>query len=61
MSILRQGPVTGLWAEVAMDGVVLFERGLKLSMALVRIRREIISGRLVRRLVHGQPCWSEVA
>ncbi|MFB3852307.1 MAG: toxin-antitoxin system HicB family antitoxin [Vicinamibacterales bacterium] len=54
-------PVTGLWAEVAMDGVVLFERGLKVSTALVRIRREIMSGRLVRRLVHGQPYWTEVA
>jgi hypothetical protein len=54
-------PVTGLWAEVAIDGVVLFERGLQLSAVLVRARREILAGRLVRRLVHGQPYWTEVA
>jgi predicted nucleotidyltransferase len=55
------GRVSGLWAEVAIDGVVLFERGVQLSALLVRIRREILAGRLVRRLVHGQPYWSEGA
>jgi len=54
-------PVAGLWAEVAMDGVVLFERELRLSARLVGVRRDIASGRLVRRLVHGQPYWTEVA
>lgn len=53
--------VGGLWAEVAVDGVVLFERGLELSRLLVSIRREIAGGRIVRRLVHGQPYWTEVA
>lgn len=50
----------GLWAEVALDGVVLFERGLALSAHLVRVRRDIVGGRLVRRVVHGQPYWTEV-
>jgi hypothetical protein len=54
-------PASGLWGEVAVDGVVLFERALLVSAALVRIRRQILAGRLVRRLVHGQPYWSEVA
>lgn len=51
----------GVWGEVAVDGVVLFERDLRLSAQLVRIRREIAAGRLVRRLAHGQPYWTQVA
>lgn len=52
---------TGLWAEAAIDGIVLFERGLAVSRRLVEIRRDVLAGRLVRRTVHGQPYWSEVA
>lgn len=53
--------VTGVWAEAAIDGVVLFERDFRLSSRLVRIRRDIAAGRIVRRLAHGQPYWTEVA
>lgn len=53
--------VGGLWAELAVDGIVLFERGLALSTRLVRVRRQIAAGRLVRRTLHGQPYWKEVA
>jgi predicted nucleotidyltransferase len=56
------GMVTGgVWAEAAIDGVVLFERRLSLSQQLAAVRRHILSGRLVRRRVHGQPYWAEVA
>jgi len=60
---LRDGEArtTGLWAEAAIDGIVLFERGLRVSRRLAAIRREVLAGRLVRRTVHGQPYWSEVA
>lgn len=51
--------ISGMWAEVATDGVVLFERGLAISMRLVEIREEIAAGRLIRRRVHGQPYWVE--
>ncbi len=54
-------PPGALWAEAALDGVVLFERGLELSRFLVRVRREILSGRLMRRTAQGQPYWIEVA
>lgn len=53
--------VAGLWAEVALDGIVLFDRGLALSARLARVRRDIADGRLVRRSLHGQPYWKEVA
>lgn len=56
------GPgITSVWAEVALEGVVLFERGLELSRYLVRVRREILKGRIVERWTHGQRYWVEVA
>jgi predicted nucleotidyltransferase len=53
--------VAGIWAEVALDGLVLFEQGLRLSTRLVQVRREIAAGRIVRRVAHGQPYWTGVA
>ena len=50
-----------VWAEAAIDGIVLFERGLAVSRALANIRRDIAEGRLVRRTLHGQPYWAKVA
>jgi predicted nucleotidyltransferase len=51
----------GVWGEAAIDGLVLFERDPRLSAYLARVRRAIAEGRLVRRLVHGQPYWTEAA
>ena len=48
----------GVWGEIAVDGVVLFERDLRLSTFLVSVRRDIAAGRFVRRTVHGQPYWT---
>ena len=53
--------ISGTWAEVAMDGVVLFERGLTVSRRLVELRRRIASGGLAHRRSHGQSYWVEVA
>lgn len=53
--------LSSVWAEVALDGVVLFERDFHISSKLVQVRHEILSGRFVRRVVHGQPYWTEVA
>jgi predicted nucleotidyltransferase len=52
---------TGVWAEAAIDGIVLFERGLEVSRRLVKVRHDVMAGRLVRRMAHGQPYWCEVA
>ena len=51
---------SGLWAEAAIDGLVLFDRRGHLSTALTRIRRAV-DGRLVRRVVHGQSYWVEAS
>jgi len=52
------GAVGGLWAEVALDGIVLFEKGFRVSSRLAQVRRDIVSGRMVRRMVHGHPYWT---
>lgn len=48
---------SGLWAEAATEGLVLFECGLELSRRLVDIRKLIAAGGMSRRHVHGQPYW----
>lgn len=54
-------PPSGLWGEVAVDGIVLFERDLRLSFRLAALRRSLIEGRFRRRVVHGRGYWMEVA
>lgn len=49
--------VAGLWAEVALDGIVLLDDRLRLSARLVPVRRDIAESRIVRRTSHGQPYW----
>ena len=57
----RAATPAGIWAEVAMDGLVLFERDLQLTRRLVEIRHRIAEGRIVRRYAHGQPYWTVAA
>lgn len=52
---------SGTWAEVAVDGIVLFDRDLTVSRRLVELRNMIAEGGLVRREVHGQPYWMEAS
>ena len=51
----------GLWAEIAVDGIILFTRDLLLPSLLVRIRHDIAAGRIIRRVVHGQSYWTDAA
>ena len=53
--------ITGLWAEVSIDGIVLFDAELSLSRRLAEIRRRIASGEVVRRWEGGHPYWVGVA
>lgn len=50
-------PPSGTWLEVALDGIVLFDRNLILSRRLVELRKLILDGSMERREVHGQPYW----
>lgn len=54
-------PASALWAEAAIDGIVLFERSLRVSRRLAAVRAEIAAGRLQRRQAHGQPYWVAAA
>jgi hypothetical protein len=49
--------VAGVWAEAALDGIVLLDPDLRLSRRLIRVRHDIMTGRIVRRTAHGQPYW----
>ncbi|MGH7573850.1 MAG: toxin-antitoxin system HicB family antitoxin [Longimicrobiales bacterium] len=53
--------VSALWAEVAIDGIVLLDPRLLVSRRLADIRRRIVAGEIVRRRAHGQPYWVEAA
>jgi predicted nucleotidyltransferase len=48
---------SGFWAEIAIDGLILFDQNLALATRLAEVRRAIADGRLVRRRVHGQSYW----
>ncbi len=51
--------ITSTWAEVALDGLVLFDPDFALARSLAAIRRRIVTGALQRRSAHGQPYWLE--
>lgn len=47
-----------VWLEVALDGVIVFDREGRITRYLSRVRRDIANGTLVRRRAHGQPYWT---
>lgn len=49
--------IGGLWFEVALDGIVLFDRGLHVTRFLSRVRNLIASGRVRMKITHGHPYW----
>ena len=53
--------LTGLWAEVALEGVLLFDKDFRISVRLVEFRKDIAAGRALRRRMHGRSYWVEVA
>lgn len=53
--------LSALWYEAAVEGVVVYERDGAVAAQLRRARRVIASGRVVRKLVQGQPYWTDAA
>ena len=49
---------SGFWAEIAVDGIVLYQRDAHISNWLAAVRRQLAEGRLQRRTVHGQAYWA---
>jgi len=50
-------PVSGLWAEMTLDGIVLYDPGLTVTRRLGEIRRRVAAGEIRRRAVDGEPYW----
>ena len=49
--------VGGLWYEMAIDGIVLWDPDLKVSRFLSQLRHELMSGKIRREFAYGQPYW----
>lgn len=54
-------PVTGVWCEAAVDGLVWFDPDGRIGRRLAYVRRSIAMGRVVRGTAHGQPYWKGAA
>jgi predicted nucleotidyltransferase len=46
-----------IWYEAAVDGIVLYEAGRRVSRFLIGIRRKIAAGALERKTAYGHPYW----
>ena len=46
-----------LWFEVAMDGIVLFEKGRRVSRFLSELRRAVAEGLIERKTAYGHGYW----
>jgi predicted nucleotidyltransferase len=58
VQIPREGErIGGLWFEVALDGIVLFDKDLNLSRFLSRVRDLVADGRVRRLVTHGHSYW----
>jgi predicted nucleotidyltransferase len=49
--------VSGLWAEVSLDGVIIFDRDFSVHRYLTHVRRLIAEEKVTRRRAHGQNYW----
>jgi predicted nucleotidyltransferase len=49
--------IGGLWFEVALDGILLYDRDLRLSRFLSHVRNLIADGQVKRMVTHGHPYW----
>ena len=49
--------IGGLWFEVALDGILLYDRDLRLSRFLSHVRDLIAGGKVRRMVTHGHPYW----
>lgn len=50
---------TALWAEIAQEGIVVWERDYRLSRRLAVLRKQLARSGMQRRTLHGQPYWTE--
>jgi predicted nucleotidyltransferase len=53
-----EDPVTGFWAEIALDGAVVYDPEQELARELGRVRRALIGGELVLRTSGKRSWWT---
>ncbi|MCP4677497.1 MAG: nucleotidyltransferase domain-containing protein [Deltaproteobacteria bacterium] len=53
----RRRDCGSLWFEVAIDGVVLWEDGSRVSVFLRQLREHISTGEMKRKTAYGHPYW----
>jgi hypothetical protein len=55
--------VSGLWAEIAIDGQILMDGTNQVTQYLNQVRRAMVEGKLLAKKIHGQTYWvrNEVA
>jgi hypothetical protein len=49
--------ISGLWAEVAMAGVIISDTSFALQRYLNFVKEQIVAGHLVKERLHGQNYW----
>jgi predicted nucleotidyltransferase len=49
--------IGGLWFEVALDGIVIYDKDLQLSRFLAHARNLVAEGQVKRMVTHGHPYW----
>ena len=54
-------PITAVWCEAAVDGLMWYDADGGLTSRLADVRRAIAAGRVVRGSAHGQPYWKGAA
>lgn len=53
--------VSSIWAEIAIDGIILLDREFQVARRLNTIRHEILAGRIRKHSLHGQTYWVHAA
>lgn len=53
-----QTKVKGIWAELATEGLVLWEHNFQVSRYLIAVRKLITTGTLKKKKVHGHSYWT---
>jgi predicted nucleotidyltransferase len=54
---LPRDAVRGVWLEIALDGIVIYDRALEASRYLAKLRALVAAGQYQRRMAYGQPYW----
>lgn len=50
----------GLWLEMAISGIIIWDKNSNCEKFLINLREQIASGAFVRKTTHGHPYWKRV-